>query len=158
MGTPAAVAMTARGPAPVAAPAATGMVLALSRNPEISSAARAAVRAFTDRLGEQHTADACLLVSELVSNAYRHGHGQIRLTIALHNHVARFSVHDDGDATLQPSTDPGEHGGFGLNIVARVSDRWGTSPTHVWFELHTPSRPSPPHDTPFRDAGACRRR
>jgi anti-sigma regulatory factor (Ser/Thr protein kinase) len=121
------------------------MIIALPRSAEISLSARAAVRGFADQLGERRTADACLLVSELVTNAYRHGHGQVRLSIALHDHVARFAVHDEGDATLHPSLDPGEDGGFGLHLVDRIADRWGTTsaPTHVWFELHTPTRTSP---------------
>lgn len=116
------------------------MIVALARGPDISITARAAIRGFAVQLGARHTADACLLVSELVTNAYRHGHGDIRLTIALHGDVARFAVHDDGQATIRPSLAPGEHGGWGLNIVERVADRWGTdtAPTRVWFELRTP--------------------
>ena len=87
------------------------MIVALTRAPDVSIRARAAVRGFAEQLGAQRTADACLLVSELVTNAYRHGDGQIRLTIAVHDHVARFAVHDDGDATLHPSLNPGEDGG-----------------------------------------------
>lgn len=56
---------------------------------------------------DRRTADACLMISELVTNTYRHGHGQIRLTITLHDHIARFAVHDEGDATLHPSPSPG---------------------------------------------------
>ncbi len=117
-----------------------GMIVALPRSAGISITACAAVRAFACQLGQRRTDDACLLVSELVTNAYRHGHGEIRLTISLHDHVARFAVHDDGNATLRPSAHPGEHGGFGLMIVDRVADRWGTSsaPTNVWCELHAP--------------------
>ena len=80
-------------PRPVAAAAPTGMILALPRSRQISIEARAAVRGFAGQLGAKRTADACLLVSELVTNAYRHGQGQIRLTITLGEHVARFAIH-----------------------------------------------------------------
>ena len=131
--------MTARAawPAAAARPTPTNMILALRRSDEISATARTAVRSFAERLGERRTADACLLVSELVTNAYCHGRGQILLRIAVQDHAACFAVQDEGDAVLRLTPDPGQYGGWGLNIVASVADRWGTgsAPTHVWFEL-----------------------
>lgn len=113
------------------------MTLTLPRSPRVGQAARAAVRGFARELGVQSTADACLLVCELATNAYRHGRGDIRLKITLNDDVARFAVYDDGEARFQPITDPDEHGGWGLHLVQRVADRWGTggTPTYVWFEL-----------------------
>jgi anti-sigma regulatory factor (Ser/Thr protein kinase) len=114
-----------------------GVIVALPRSLQVGIEARDAVRCFADQLGAQRTANACLLVSELVTNAYRHGEGQIRLTITLDEHVARFAVSDEGDRALLRTAHPDERGGWGLNMVAQIADRWGThgGPTAVWFEL-----------------------
>ena len=144
-------------PAP-ASPGATTMTLTLPRSLRVGQAAREAVRSFARELGAESTADACLLVCELATNAYRHGRGDIRLRITLDGEVARFVVYDDGGARFQPITDPDEHGGWGLNLVQRVADRWGTggAPTHVWFELQAgrqsrqPRAPLPPLMTACR--------
>lgn len=121
------------------------MIVTLPRSPHVSHVARDAVRMFAGELGTESTADACLLVSELATNAFVHGEGEIHLRITLDDHVARFAVYDDGAARLHPNAHPGEDGGWGLNLVQRVADRWGTSPspTHVWFELQAPRRPRP---------------
>lgn len=113
------------------------MIVALPRSPDVSVVGRDAVLCFADRLGAERTADACLLVSELVTNAYTHGAGQIQLSIALDDQTVRFAVHDDGDASIRPTPCPDHRGGWGLNIVQQVADRWGTgrAPTCVWFEL-----------------------
>jgi anti-sigma regulatory factor (Ser/Thr protein kinase) len=113
------------------------MTVTLPRSLRVGLAARAAVRGFARELGAESTADACLLVCELATNAYLHGGGEIRLQITLDGEVARFVVSDDGGARFQPITHPDEYGGWGLNLVQRVADRWGIgdAPTHVWFEL-----------------------
>jgi anti-sigma regulatory factor (Ser/Thr protein kinase) len=122
------------------------MTMTLPRSARVGQAAREAVRAFVHELGEQSTADACLLVSELVTNAYRHGRGDIRLRITVDHEVARFAVYDGGQARFLPIAHPDEHGGWGLNLVQRIADRWGigATPTHVWFELQAPRRSRQP--------------
>ncbi|MFJ4844154.1 MULTISPECIES: SpoIIE family protein phosphatase [unclassified Streptomyces] len=84
-----------------------------------------------------------LLVSELVTNALRHGHGDIRLRL-LRDRTLVCEVWDD--ALLQPrrrrarATD---EGGRGLQLVSLLSTRWGSRRTHrgktVWFELALPA-------------------
>jgi len=80
-----------------------------------------------------------LLVSELVTNALRHGSGDIRLRLLLD----RTLVCEVWDGTLlQPrrrrARDTDE-GGRGLQLVAMLSQSWGSRRTHrgktVWFEL-----------------------
>jgi len=127
------------------APAVVGdRVTVLPRSPRVSAAARDAVRQRADELGPERTADACLLVSELATNAFVHGRGVIRLSIAMQAALAHFAVHDDGDGTPRLAAHPGEQGGWGLQIVDRVAARWGiqTDSTLVWFELHAPTRPA----------------
>ncbi|WP_093783810.1 SpoIIE family protein phosphatase [Actinacidiphila guanduensis] len=80
-----------------------------------------------------------LLVSELVTNALRHGFGDIRLRLLLERTLV-CEVWDS--ALLQPrrrrARDTDE-GGRGLQLVAMLSQSWGSRRTHrgktVWFEL-----------------------
>ncbi|MGW7552278.1 SpoIIE family protein phosphatase [Streptomyces rimosus] len=83
-----------------------------------------------------------LLVSELVTNALRHGHGEIRLRLLLD----RTLVCEVWDADLaQPrrrrARDTDE-GGRGLQLVGLLSAGWGSRRTPrgktVWFELALP--------------------
>jgi anti-sigma regulatory factor (Ser/Thr protein kinase) len=90
-----------------------------------------------------------LLVTELVTNAVRHGGGQDHDHIEIHVEVSdrgiRVEVRDEGGGTgaLEPPRDTGSRdaaeGGFGLLFVNSLADRWGSerSPdaTIVWFEL-----------------------
>ena len=82
-----------------------------------------------------------LLVSEVVTNAVRHGpDGQ---PVELHvrwNSEVRVEVCDRGDG-FTPTPRIGaldEPGGFGLYLVGRLADRWGVETNHgttVWFVL-----------------------
>ncbi|MDX6311311.1 MAG: hypothetical protein QOF44_775 [Streptomyces sp.] len=83
-----------------------------------------------------------LLVSELVTNALRHGKGDIRLRL-LRDRTLVCEVWDD--ALVQPrrrrARDTDE-GGRGLQLVTLLSSAWGSRRTHrgktVWFELPLP--------------------
>jgi anti-sigma regulatory factor (Ser/Thr protein kinase) len=82
-----------------------------------------------------------LLVSEVVTNAVRHG-GSSRI-VELHaswNAEVRVEVCDQGEgftpAPRQGALD--DPGGFGLFLVGRLADRWGVETgggTTVWFVL-----------------------
>src|SRR4051812_28294129 len=87
-----------------------------------------------------------LLVSELVTNAYRHGQPPVRIGISSADATIRVEVHDYGSPFSVPtmsSRDVRDSGGWGLAIVAALSTSWGVSPhnreigKHVWFELDT---------------------
>ncbi|MQY13537.1 hypothetical protein SRB5_36850 [Streptomyces sp. RB5] len=92
-----------------------------------------------------------LLVSELVTNALRHGEGEIRLRLLLD----RTLVCEVWDAALrQPrrrrARDTDE-GGRGLQLVSLLSSSWGSRRTPqgktVWFELALPGEGvAPPGD------------
>jgi PAS domain S-box-containing protein len=90
-----------------------------------------------------------LLVSELVTNALRHGYGDIRLRLLLDRTLV-CEVWDS--ALVQPrrrrARDTDE-GGRGLQLVTMLSESWGSRRTHrgktVWFELALPGRGSAPH-------------
>lgn len=121
--------------------------------PEARSVARARELA-RDQLtdwGLQELVDTTeLLVSELVTNALRHGHGEIRLRLLLD----RTLVCEVWDADLaQPrrrrARDTDE-GGRGLQLVGLLSEGWGSRRTPrgktVWFELALPDGESKPAD------------
>lgn len=83
-----------------------------------------------------------LLVSELVTNALRHGEGDIRLRLLLDRTLV-CEVWDKG--LVQPrrrrARDTDE-GGRGLQLVSLLSDGWGSRRTPVgktvWFEMSLP--------------------
>ena len=82
-----------------------------------------------------------LLVSEVVTNAVRHGSATQPVELSAHwNSEVRVSVCDHGDG-FTPHPRMGavdEPGGFGLYLVGRLADRWGVETddgTTVWFVL-----------------------
>ena len=82
-----------------------------------------------------------LLVSEVVTNAVRHGSTTQPVELNAHwNSEVRIEVSDHGDGfTPQPRVSRlAEPGGFGLYLVGRLADRWGVETkggTTVWFVL-----------------------
>jgi serine/threonine-protein kinase RsbW len=84
-----------------------------------------------------------LLISELVTNAVRHGDGSESVQVhAYWDSEIRIEVCDHGDG-FTPTPCLGrrdEPGGFGLFLVGQLADRWGvetTDGTTVWFVLGT---------------------
>jgi anti-sigma regulatory factor (Ser/Thr protein kinase) len=81
-----------------------------------------------------------LLATELVTNAVRHGGGDIRLRASFDGGAIRVEVRDDGpgfDVDRSLAMEGTAAGGFGLKIVDRMADRWGADASRglVWFEL-----------------------
>jgi len=113
---------------------------------ELDSAATArhAVDVLASELPEDQLGDVRLLVSELVTNALRHGElsdaDHINLTVVVANAHVRVEVTDPGRG-FEPGPapeDPNSAEGWGLYLVATLSDRWGVESgddTRVWFEL-----------------------
>jgi anti-sigma regulatory factor (Ser/Thr protein kinase) len=107
------------------------------------SARRATARAAALwRLDREMTETALLLVSELVTNAIRHGAPPVRLSLRLDAGRLRVEV-TDGSPVLprlgRPGTD--QVGGRGLHLVQQLAVRWGSQVSRtrlgktVWFEL-----------------------
>ena len=84
-------------------------------------------------------ADLELVVSELVTNAFDHGHGTIQLVLAHDGDDLHGSVTDDGPGFAYESRTVGDHErrGRGLAIVDALVTRWGIrdGSAHVWFHM-----------------------
>jgi anti-sigma regulatory factor (Ser/Thr protein kinase) len=114
--------------------------------PDAIRAARAAVASFlSDVVSPDRLYDLQLLVSEVVTNAVRHGGARadehVDLRIALMADHVRLEVRDPGpgfrDVTPElPATDRG--GGYGLYLVDLYASAWGVTGsegTCVWLEV-----------------------
>jgi anti-sigma regulatory factor (Ser/Thr protein kinase) len=97
--------------------------------------------------------DILLLVTELVTNAVRHGGSAgrpIGLELRRNNGRVHVEVADHGaefeppPAPVRPS-DTASRGGWGLFLVDRLAETWGVRPTQsgkcVWFELAVTAPP-----------------
>lgn len=84
--------------------------------------------------------DTLLLLSELVSNVVRHAPDPdaLRVEVSLTGPVLEVAVLDSSTSPLRAHAGIG-NGGHGLQLVAAVSERWGSQPhekgKRVWFEL-----------------------
>jgi anti-sigma regulatory factor (Ser/Thr protein kinase) len=121
-------------------PATTGVHVRLANSPAAAREARDAVhRHLGDRLDAGVLDDVLLVVSELVTNAIRHGHGDIGLRVALEGELVSGAVEDAGSGFARALPDrrlPASEG-RGLDIVGRLAARWGIDPESgaVWFEM-----------------------
>ena len=122
----------------------------LSTDVEATSAAAGVARnavasAIGGEVSRRLLQDTQLLTSEVMTNAVRHAgmkYGdRIGLTIDLSTEMVRVEVFDDGpgfDVTSLAEPGSGRAKGWGLHLVARVSERWGADLDHrhvVWFEF-----------------------
>lgn len=90
---------------------------------------------------------AALLVSELATNAVRHGGGGFELSIARDETRVRVEIRDTtGLPPIRRQPRQEEPGGRGLLIVDRLATAWGVEPSEggktVWFQLDLPDRPT----------------
>jgi serine phosphatase RsbU (regulator of sigma subunit)/PAS domain-containing protein/anti-sigma regulatory factor (Ser/Thr protein kinase) len=84
-----------------------------------------------------------LLVSEVVTNALRHTHGEVSIELVRHAGMVRVNVWDQNSmAPTQSPADLLDESGRGIPLVSALSDRWGSAPRGagkvVWFELDSP--------------------
>lgn len=113
-------------------------------SPESIAFARALVDGVRPALPPEQRDRARLLVSEVVTNAIRHGAGTaVQVTVERRGAVVCFAVRDDGPGFVpEPSEpDPLRGGGWGLQLVGQFADDWGVHVDHgttVWFELTVP--------------------
>ncbi|MFD3875164.1 ATP-binding protein [Streptomyces sp. NPDC058623] len=82
-----------------------------------------------------------LIVSELVTNALKHGKGEVQVSMVLtatHVRLAVSSAHPGGRPEVRAAA-PDDECGRGLALVEALSDEWGTSDagTETWALCRT---------------------
>jgi anti-sigma regulatory factor (Ser/Thr protein kinase) len=135
----------------VAAPRSTyALSFDVLASPLAASAARDRLDLFRSSWPPSRFEDARLIISELVTNAVRHGPPATPITIRIEADEDRLRVdvidHGTGFAPPPQRQEPGA-GGNGLVIVDALAERWGVqsgSRTTVWFELDLRERPAHP--------------
>jgi anti-sigma regulatory factor (Ser/Thr protein kinase) len=112
------------------------------------AAARVAISAWmAGHVSETMLTDAELLVVELVTNSVRHADAPADAVVTVRariSDVVRLEVEDDGrtGSIARRAPDLEKGGGFGLNVVERLSARWGVNRaagTRVWAEIAFPA-------------------
>jgi anti-sigma regulatory factor (Ser/Thr protein kinase) len=118
--------------------------LEMTLPPQPSSVAEARTRvcdALAPELADGDVHTLRLLVSEVVTNAVRHGDSSEPVELhASWNSEVRVEVSDHGEGFTPGlrAVAPDEPGGFGLFLVGRLADRWGVETnegTTVWFVM-----------------------
>jgi PAS domain S-box-containing protein len=122
-------------------PPQSSATVSLPAEPASAAAARRFVSKTLAEWGHPEQLDtACLLVSEIVTNAVRHARAPLELR--LHLTTAEIITEITDDSTHLPQrhlAEPDDEGGRGLMLVDMLATRWGTRPADtgktVWFTL-----------------------
>lgn len=129
-------------PRPVGETVAQRLNLALAASSSAPEQARHAIIDLLATSGRTDlSADATLLVSELVTNAVVHAGGPITISAAYVDSTLRVEVHDTDQAPLPdlPTPSASDRAGRGLHLVGLLADRWAVTPTAdgktIWFEV-----------------------
>ena len=118
--------------------------ISLPPAPSAATQARTEVtERLAERLGKRTLEDVRLLVTELITNALRHGSlksgDRVSVKASLTEGVVRIEVTDPGTAGDVAPRAPGPRGGgYGLYLVEQLAKRWGVDRregTTVWCEL-----------------------
>jgi anti-sigma regulatory factor (Ser/Thr protein kinase) len=109
----------------VALPDTWVYALRLPHDPRAARVARTTVRAALNGHGMAHVLDPVeLLTSELVTNAYLHAKGRLRVGVwDSHPYIPAPFARPPGDRV--PSASPVAVGGRGLFLVQEFADAWG---------------------------------
>jgi anti-sigma regulatory factor (Ser/Thr protein kinase) len=116
-----------------------------ARDAHAPALARGYVRRALASILDRRIEEAVLLTSEVVTNAVEHASADtVELAVVLGPRFARIEVTNPSETwTIGPAPrerEADETGGWGLSMVARLSDRWGTRDRDtVWFEFQRPS-------------------
>ncbi|GHI85985.1 PAS domain S-box protein [Streptomyces xanthophaeus] len=125
---------------------ATSRSVVLDAAPSSVAEGRRFLRATLEAWGkdDEHLREtACLLASELLSNAVRHGSGPLRLRLRQAGRELGVEVCDGSPVLPQARfAAPDAESGRGLLLVDSLASSWGTLPTAegkaVWFALPLP--------------------
>jgi len=118
----------------------TELSLSLSPLPTAGRVARSGVRdCFAGVLGRNTMAELELVVSELVTNAFEHGHGTIHLDLTHDGDQLHGFVSNNGNGFAYKNRTVGDHElrRRGLSIADALVAHWGINrgSTHVWFHM-----------------------
>jgi anti-sigma regulatory factor (Ser/Thr protein kinase) len=103
--------------------------------------AREALEVLEGAVPDLSLRNARLLTTELVTNVVRHvAHGEVELDVVHADGRLRIEVRDEGGGFHHgdPPADPERESGWGLVLIQRAADRWGTTLDGrfgVWFEV-----------------------
>jgi len=126
------------------APGAGRREFLLKPHPVSIGEARQQVLALAEPLLDRRRVDDLQLVlSEVVTNAIRHGSesDRVRLAVTPKSDFLCVQVTDSGSglAPRPRATAPDEHGGWGFFLIEHLTRRWGMTRedrrTRVWFEF-----------------------
>lgn len=97
------------------------------------------------------TADAAIVLSELVTNAVLAGSTTVAVTLSFTDDMLSVQVTDDGPGwPLSRPSRPDDLHGRGLKIVAAIADQWGAEPVAggkaVWATFVLPHDAVPSGD------------
>jgi anti-sigma regulatory factor (Ser/Thr protein kinase) len=118
--------------------------ISLAPAPSAATTARTEVtERLAERLGKRALEDVRLLVTELITNALRHGSlsagDKVSVRASVQGGVVRIEVTDPGkDGEIAPREPGPRGGGYGLYLVEMLAKRWGVerhNGTTVWCEL-----------------------
>jgi anti-sigma regulatory factor (Ser/Thr protein kinase) len=126
-----------------AAPAMERQTFTVRPEPHSVPRARERVIALAEPfVDDARIADLRLVISEVITNAVRHGgDGDVLVGVMPKPGYLCVQVTDTGDgfAPRPRAFEPDDDGGFGLFLVERLTRRWGltreNSNTRVWFEF-----------------------
>jgi anti-sigma regulatory factor (Ser/Thr protein kinase) len=143
----------------VRADAVEALEVTLPLDARAPRAARIVVEGLRGRVPTSVIDDALLVATELVTNSVRHSGAVVVIRVQITSTMLRLEVEDPGSGgTIAPrAPDLESGGGFGLNLVRALSERWGleravAGGTCVWAQLRR--APSVAHASAF--AGGAR--
>ena len=119
---------------------AADLALNLPSDTSAPGVARAAAnRCLAGKVGLERLSELSLVISELVTNAFEHGRGQVVFRLHLNEGIVRGAVIDQGAGFEHEirARGPEDFRGRGLLLVTALTNRWGIheGTTHVWFEF-----------------------
>ncbi|MZE77298.1 hypothetical protein GTY57_09855 [Streptomyces sp. SID5475] len=130
--------------------------VAFGRLPNAVRLVRRTATEAVERLGYlEQLDDVRLLTSELATNALRHSHGDITLTLRRRSDTALFLEVGDRSPHFPRRRTAALHDerGRGLELLRCLAADWGIASTghgskYVWCLLHTPTQPPAPSSPP----------
>lgn len=121
-------------------PLASAAITLLAEPRSVAAGRRFTGKALAEWGYPEHAETACLLVSEILTNAVSHARARIRLRV--HRSASEIVIEVSDDSPRLPQrrlADPNDESGRGLMLVEALATEWGTRPRAagktVWFTI-----------------------